>query len=116
MGETSSSQTVCTKLERIATMAREMPRVQLHTLAHHIDLDWLREAYRRTRKDGAPGVDGRTAEQYAQDLEGNLRALLERVKAGTYRAPPWIYPKIRSRPVSRWYSQSSRSAVVSSSP
>jgi RNA-directed DNA polymerase len=69
-------------------MAREMPRVPLHTLAHHIDLDWLREAYRRTRKDGATGVDGRTAAQYAQDLEGNLRALLERVKAGTYRAPP----------------------------
>ena len=25
------------------------------TLAHHIDVEWLREAYRRTRKDGAPG-------------------------------------------------------------
>jgi hypothetical protein len=26
-------------------------------LAHHIDIDWLREAYRRTRKNGASGVD-----------------------------------------------------------
>ena len=32
----------------------------LTTLAHHIDVDWLREAYRRTRKDGARGVDGQT--------------------------------------------------------
>lgn len=31
------------------------------TLAHHIDIDWLKEAYRRTRKDGATGVDGQTA-------------------------------------------------------
>ena len=50
--------------------------------------DWLREAYRRTRKDGARGVDGQSAGQYAKHLEENLRALLDRAKSGTYRAPP----------------------------
>jgi group II intron reverse transcriptase/maturase len=65
-----------------------MPERPLTTLAHHIDVDWLREAYRRTRKDGARGVDGQSAEQYAQHLEGNLQALLDRAKSGTYRAPP----------------------------
>jgi RNA-directed DNA polymerase len=59
----------------------------LTTLAHHIDLDWLREAYRRTRKDGAPGVDGQTAGDYAANLDANLRSLLARAKSGTYRAP-----------------------------
>lgn len=88
MGETPSSQTVSTKLEQIAKLAREMPGAALTTLAHHIDLDWMREAYRRTRKDGATGVDGQTAEQYAEALEDNLRSLLERAKSGTYRAPP----------------------------
>src|SRR5207249_10834264 len=44
--------------------------------------------YRRTRKDGAVGVDQQTAEQYADDLEGNLQSLLDRAKAGTYSAPP----------------------------
>jgi group II intron reverse transcriptase/maturase len=58
------------------------------TLAHHIDVDWLREAYRRTRKDGATGVDGQSADEYAANLEQNLRSLLERAKSGTYRAPP----------------------------
>jgi group II intron reverse transcriptase/maturase len=58
------------------------------TLAHHIDVDWLREAYRRTRKDGARGVDGQTAADYASNLEDNLRSLLDRAKSGTYRAPP----------------------------
>jgi RNA-directed DNA polymerase len=58
------------------------------TLSHHIDIDWMREAYRRTRKDGATGVDGQTADGYASDLEGNLRSLLDRAKSGAYRAPP----------------------------
>lgn len=58
------------------------------TLAHHIDIDWLREAYRRTRKSGAPGVDGQTADEYASELEVNLQSLLGRAKSGSYRAPP----------------------------
>ena len=58
------------------------------TLAHHIDVEWLREAYRRTRKDGATGIDGRTAQEYAQGLDERLRDLLERAKSGRYRAPP----------------------------
>jgi hypothetical protein len=64
-----------------------MPGVALKTLAHHIDMDLLCEAHRRTRKDGAVGVDRQTADEYAEDLEGNLRSLLDRAKSGTYRAP-----------------------------
>jgi group II intron reverse transcriptase/maturase len=64
------------------------------TLAHHIDVDWLREAYHRTRKDGAVGVDEQTASEYAVDLEANLESLLQRAKSGSYHAPPvrrvWI--------------------------
>jgi RNA-directed DNA polymerase len=88
MAETRSSITVSTKLERIAKLAREMPQAALTTLAHHIDIDWLREAYRRTRKDGATGIDRQTADQYASNLEVNLRSLLERAKSGSYVAPP----------------------------
>ena len=60
----------------------------LTTLAHHMDLAWLREAYDRTRKDGAVGVDGRTAADYEANLEENLRSLLDRAKSGLYKAPP----------------------------
>src|SRR5512144_2398807 len=79
---------VSTKLQRIAQLAKEDPRRVLTTLAHHIDVEFLREAFRRTRKDGAPGVDDQTAEEYAADLDSNLRSLLDRFKSGTYRAPP----------------------------
>ena len=88
MEETQGSPTVCTKLERIALLAKKKPGEALTTLAHHIDVEWLHEAYRRTRKDGARGVDGQSAQQYEERLEENLRSLLERAKSGAYRAPP----------------------------
>jgi hypothetical protein len=78
---------ISTRLQRIATLAREIPG-PLNTLAHHIDIEWLREAHRRTRKDGAVGVDGQSADEYAHELESNLQGLLDRAKSGTYRAPP----------------------------
>ena len=88
MAGTSGSIPISTRLERIATLARQLRDPPLTTLGHPIDLDWLREAHRRTRKDGATGVDGQTADEYATHLEDNLRSLLERAKSGTYRAPP----------------------------
>jgi len=62
--------------------------VALCSLHHVIDLDWMKEAYRLTRKDGAPGIDGVTAADYEVDLEARLLDLLERIKSGRYRAPP----------------------------
>ena len=88
MAGTPSPITVSTKLQRIATLAREAPDMAFTTLAHHIDLEWLKEAYRRTRKDGAVGVDGQSAQQYAEALEAHLQALLNGAKSGDYRAPP----------------------------
>ena len=80
---------ISTKLDRIAKLAKQMPGTALRSLSHHIDLDWLREAHRRVRKDGAVGVDGQTAEEYAKNLESNLQSLLDRAKSGDhYRAPP----------------------------
>lgn len=86
MSGTKGPSGISTKLDRIAELAR---RHRTLTLLHHfIDVEWLREAHRRTRKDGAVGLDGQTASKYAEHLEENLQALLERFKSGTYRAPP----------------------------
>jgi len=77
-----------TKRQRIAELARSKRGVALSTLHHVIDLEWMKEAYRLTRKDGAPGIDGVTAADYAENLEANLLHLLERIKSGRYQAPP----------------------------
>lgn len=88
MTETASSKDVSTRLQRIAELARRAPGKAFTGLSNYIDLDLLKEAFRRTRKDGAVGVDGQTAEEYEKNLEENLRSLLDRFKAGTYHAPP----------------------------
>ncbi|OFX18652.1 MAG: group II intron reverse transcriptase/maturase [Anaeromyxobacter sp. RBG_16_69_14] len=88
MRGSSSPISVSTKLQQIAELARQSPSMVLTTLAHHIDVGFLQEAYRRTRKDGAPGVDRQTANQYAEELDSNLCSLLDRLKSGTYQAPP----------------------------
>ncbi len=87
MADIPRSDGISTKQQTIARRAREAPEMSFTSLNHHIDLDWLREAYRRTRKDGAVGIDGQTAQAYAEHLEENLRDLLERAKSGRYRAP-----------------------------
>jgi RNA-directed DNA polymerase len=79
---------VSTKQRRIAELAKQSPEMAFTSLAYFMDIDWLFEAYRRTRKDKAAGVDGVTAAEYEQDLEGNLQRLLDRAKSGSYRAPP----------------------------
>jgi len=86
--EMSGSDYVSTKQQRIAELAKQMPEATLWSLARYIDIDWLKEAYRRTRKDGATGVDDVTAEEYATKLDEHLASLLERAKSGSYRAPP----------------------------
>ena len=86
--EMSGSDPVSTKQEQIAKLAREMPDRALTSLNRHLDLELLRAAWERTRKDGALGVDGQTAADYAVNLEENLLSLLERAKSGSYRAPP----------------------------
>lgn len=87
MSEIPSSVSVSTKIDRIATMSKQMPTTALWSLSKHIDVEWLLEAYQRTRKDGAPGVDGQSAKEYAKNLESNLRSLIDRAKSGSYRAP-----------------------------
>ena len=88
MSSASELDPVFTKRQRIAELAKQSPQMGFTSLAHHIDLRWLHEAFLRTRRDGAAGVDGQTAADYTANLRDNLQALLERAKSGTYRAPP----------------------------
>ena len=87
MPRSSRREAISTKQVAIAELARKAPQMVLTTLAHHIDAQWLQEAYRRTRKSAAAGVDGVTAEQYEAKLTENLESLLDRLHTGRYRAP-----------------------------
>jgi group II intron reverse transcriptase/maturase len=88
MAETLHSGSISTRLRRIAELARKHPERVFQSINHVIDMEFLKEAYRRTRKDRAAGVDRQTAAEYAANLEDNLQSLLARLRSGTYRAPP----------------------------
>ena len=75
MAGRSSPITVSTRLQQIAELASQAPKMVLTSLAHHIDVELLREAYRLTRKSGAVGVEGQTAAAYAGGRQGGIAGL-----------------------------------------
>lgn len=87
-GEPQPLRSVSTRQQHIAETAKKNAGGALTTLSHHIDELWLREAYRRIRRDSAPGVDGQTVAEYGEGLSAKLKSLEARAKTGTYRAPP----------------------------
>lgn len=106
MGDTQRSPTISTQLQTIAQQAIQQPEMVFTALAHNIDVEWLREAYRLTNKRGAAGIDGITAEAYGVKLEENLQALQARLKSGRYKAPPvervWLDKEDgRKRPIGK---------------
>jgi len=88
MPDSPKSETVFTRQQRIATLAKQSQERAFLSLNHYLDWHWLETAFGRTRKDGAVGVDGQTAAAYEANLETNLQSLLDRAKSGTYFAPP----------------------------
>jgi len=57
MTKTPSFESVSTKQQRIAELAKQNPTMAFTSLNHYLDAAWLCEAFHRTRKDGAPGFD-----------------------------------------------------------
>ena len=49
---------VSTKQERIAQLARQNPAMAFTSLNHYLDAEWMEYAYERTRQDGAVGPGG----------------------------------------------------------
>jgi RNA-directed DNA polymerase len=79
---------VSTKQLQIAELAAARPEESLTSLNQYLDMDWMKEAYRRTRRESAAGVDGQTMEEYGRELESNLQKLIGLAKSGRYQAPP----------------------------
>lgn len=83
-----TSDPVSTQLERIATLAEQMPDTALRSLNRALDRELLHTACIRTRKDAAVGVDGQTYDEFREGLFDRLDDLVNRAHDGTYRAPP----------------------------
>ena len=88
------NESVSRTLSALGAKARKDPKHRFRSLARLLDRQMLGEAFRRLRRRAAPGIDGVTHSEYAENLEENLLALESRLKVGTYRAQPvkrrWI--------------------------
>jgi group II intron reverse transcriptase/maturase len=88
MSAAKTTQGMSPKLLKVAERAKRDPQGRILSLARLIDGPALERAFDRVRKDAAVGVDGVTKEQYAQELERNLRDLHERLRTKRYRHQP----------------------------
>lgn len=74
-----------TQLARIAEKARENPKYKFMTLIHLINEETLSAAHNQMAVRKAPGVDGVTRAGYGEELEGNIRDLVVRMKKQAYK-------------------------------
>ena len=77
-----------TGVESIARRARSNPTESFTALLHHFSVDNLRACFAALDGKTAPGVDGVTKADYAQDLESNLQALHQQLRQMSYRPQP----------------------------
>ena len=85
MTAASMAETMTPRLLEVMERAKRDPQMRFFSLAHLIDEDALKRAYKRIRKNAAVGVDGVTKEQYGEELESNVGALHNRMKTMRYR-------------------------------
>ncbi len=93
-GTNSLDSGVSSTLSALGIKAGKEPKHRFQSLGRLLDQQMLGEAFRALKRRAAPGIDGVTYGEYAENLEENLLRLVTRLKQGTYRARPvkrrWI--------------------------
>ena len=77
-----------TKLALITERARQEPQLQFTSIAHLLNVDFLRGCYFELGWDRASGIDGVSWQDYGKQLDENLANLVERMKAKQYKPQP----------------------------
>ena len=88
MGVTKPNETMGTKLERIATLSCQEPKMEFKWLMPHFTEENLKSCFNELDGSKAVGIDGRTKDNYARDLDNNIRTLVDEMKALAYRPSP----------------------------
>ena len=75
-----------TSLQAIAIKAKVNKRHRFRDLYRCLNADFLRSCWIFLNKDAASGIDGVTWQSYQENLEANIKALVDRLKSKRYRA------------------------------
>jgi group II intron reverse transcriptase/maturase len=76
------------KLKLITEKAKRDKSLKFTSLIHHINEENLARCYQELKRDKAYGIDNITVEDYGENLEENIRDLVERLKSKQYRSQP----------------------------
>jgi RNA-directed DNA polymerase len=85
---TPRRESVSQGLDRVRQAAKAKKKERFTALLHHVNVELLTDAYLWLKRSAAPGVDGVTWQEYAQDFEANIGDLHARIHRGAYRALP----------------------------
>ena len=73
-------------LSALEAKARKDPKHRFRGLARLLNREMLEESFGNLKRKASPGIDGVGWAEYAENLDGNLTDLLERLRKGRYRA------------------------------
>jgi len=76
------------KLALISGHAQRDPDFQFTSLAHLLNVEYLRDCYKSLNRNKAVGIDNVTKEEYGKELEENLEQLVSRLKRKKYKPIP----------------------------
>jgi len=76
------------KLSSISFCAQRDESFQFTSLAHHLNVGFLKDCYHHLARNKAVGVDSVSWAEYGQDLDANLIALVSKLKKKAYKPLP----------------------------
>ena len=84
----SDGPTVTERLSYIHDRAQKQPTADFDNVFHLLKYELLWLAFRRLKRNKAPGIDGQSVDDYEANLRNNLRDLASRLQRGAYRPQP----------------------------
>jgi len=76
------------KLSLITGHARRDPDFQFTSLAHLLNVEYLRDCYKSLNRNKAVGIDRVSWEEYGRNLDENLELLVSKLKCKKYKPTP----------------------------
>ena len=76
------------KLSSISKCAKENKVFQFESLAHHLNIEFLKDCYNNLDRNKAVGIDKVSWQDYNSDLDENLIKLVQRLKNKSFRPLP----------------------------
>lgn len=75
-------------LNLIAAKAAQKKKLKFTSLVHLLNAQNLKLCYDELKRNKAPGIDGMTVDEYGENLDERLNALVERMKSKRYKPQP----------------------------